>query len=203
MTVLSVLAGFAAAMLTTIAVNLAGPDVLSERGLDRALMLAAVALFSLSAVMLVVALLGYDRLMMPQRFWGTARSPGGPDPLRSWPVARPPSSAGWVLYQHSVRLWRWVMWALVLAGIGTLLMVGAISRICGGDTSGDAIWGRPTLPCSTLPDVSDLLANPGLLEYAEWLGYAEIVGVVLIVLGLIVFAPWLWWRLRPDLGTED
>ena len=180
MTALSVLAGFTAAMLTTVAVNLAGPDVGDDRPGDRAFLLAAVAIFSLSTVVLLVALLAYDRLMMPHRFWGTVRSRGGPNPLRSRTVVRPPSSAGWVLYQHSVKIWQWVIGALGATGIGVLLVIAATARVCGANA-----WRNQPLSC---PNGS---VQP------------EIVGVGVIVLLIAAAALLAWWRMRPELGTED
>jgi hypothetical protein len=186
MMVLSVLAGFMAAMLTTVAVNLAGPDVGANRPGDRALLLAAVGFFSLATVVLVIALLAYDRLMMPQRFWGIVRSRGGTNPLRSGPVARPPSSAGWVLYQHSVKIWQRVILALVLAGMGTVLVIGSTARVCGEkDGYGKSIWPDTSLPCPT--------------ESVDWEMYG--VGVIFV---LILFVGFLAWRnIWPELGTED
>ncbi|MFD8395365.1 hypothetical protein ACFV2N_40765 [Streptomyces sp. NPDC059680] len=43
---------------------------------------------------------------MPERFGGERRGAGGErSRRRSWRVARPPSSAAWVLYQNMMRMW--------------------------------------------------------------------------------------------------
>jgi hypothetical protein len=178
MTVISVVAGFAAAMLTTVAVNLAGPDV--EETLNRLLLLLASLFFAAATGLLILALFAYDQLMMPPRFWSTRRRPRDPDPLRFWPVARPPSSAGWVLYQHAVRIWRLVIFALAVIGVGCVLMMVAALRL------------HPTVPCTEWSRAVSALPWQTRL----WL----VVGVGAIGGGVMLG---LWCLLRPKLGTED
>jgi phosphohistidine phosphatase SixA len=121
MTVLSVLAGFTLAVIGAVLVALPDDTV------PRLLAAGATACFAFAAAMYVCVLLAYDELMMPHRFWRAERkSLSGRGPSSPGPVARPPSSAGIVLYQHMVALWRWAMAALVLSGVGvTLLGVSA------------------------------------------------------------------------------
>jgi hypothetical protein len=193
MTVVGVLAGFTASMLTTVAVSLAGPDV--EQVMDRVLLQVASVLFAAATGLLVLALLAYDRLMMPQRFWLTGRPRARStwcsplkigrrrdvlDPVRCWPVARPPSSAGWVLYQQSLWLWKWVMWALALVGAGCVFMLGATWKSCleGGCTTSKPLLSAPS-------------EEPRL-----YLAVAVLICVAVVV-------GCLGRRLGPDLGTED
>jgi hypothetical protein len=128
MVVLGVLAGFTLAATATVLVTLpdeAAPRVLA--GISAACLL-------LSAGLYVFVLLAYDELMMPARFWRARRfgalrfsalreSLGGRGgPLGRGPVARPPSSAGIVIFQHMVALWRWVIVGLVVSGAGIVLL---------------------------------------------------------------------------------
>jgi hypothetical protein len=127
MTVLAVLAGFSTAVLAATAIELAGNAV--ARPETRLLMLAAIALFFASAVVQIGTLLAYDRLMMPHRFWRTRqpRASRSPGELPTGVVERPPSSAGWVVYQESVRLWRWAVNAFIVAGAGVLVLLAAVA----------------------------------------------------------------------------
>jgi hypothetical protein len=127
MTVLAVLAGFSTAVLAATAIELAGNAV--ARPETRLLMLAAIALFFASAVVQIGTLLAYDRLMMPHRFWRTRQPPAlrSPGNLPTGVVERPPSSAGWVVYQESVRLWRWAVNAFIVAGAGVLVLLAAVA----------------------------------------------------------------------------
>jgi hypothetical protein len=117
MTVLSVLTGFTLAVIAAVLVAL--PDDTAPRVLAA----AATTCFACAAAMYVCILLAYDELMMPHRFWRadrrslTTRTPSHPGG-----VARPPSSAGIVLYQYMVALWRWAMAALVVSGAGVVLL---------------------------------------------------------------------------------
>jgi hypothetical protein len=121
MTVLSVLAGFAASILAQTLFNL--PDGTWER---RTAVAAAIC-FATSIVLLVSALLSYDRLMMPARFWQARFPPRRATPASAFPAWRPPASAAWVLFQHSVRLWRWVVVALGLWAGGIWLLAVALA----------------------------------------------------------------------------
>lgn len=117
------------------------------------------------AALLVAGLLyfatmyAYDSLLMPQRFWGERRPPERRLPaLRGrWLVARPPSSAAWILYQNMMRIWRNLFTAAsVCVGIGiVLLCYGALGlepwpAIGGGAVllllvAGWIRWSRPVL----------------------------------------------------------
>jgi hypothetical protein len=120
-TVLGVLAGFTVALLGSVLVDL--PDQSEQRTIA----LLSCACLATAAILFVGALLAYDQLMMPHRFWRTDRreEPGRQtrDPTDRGPVWRPPSSAGWILYQESIRLWGWVVGALIIAGVATWLLV--------------------------------------------------------------------------------
>jgi hypothetical protein len=65
------------------------------------LLLAALVLF-------LATMYAYDRLLMPDRFWGEQRPrPDAPPQRRGhWLVQRPPSSTAWVLYVNMMRVWR-------------------------------------------------------------------------------------------------
>jgi len=131
MVVVSVLAGFVGAMLGQLLLDL------PEGSVPRSLALLAAVLLALALTVLVGALLGYDRLGMPVRFWSPAPigKSGEPRFLR-----RPPSSSAWVVYQHSVRLWRWVGAALILAALGVAALALSVTSAGGwiawGSTGG-------------------------------------------------------------------
>lgn len=129
MVVLGVLAGFTLAATATILVTL------PPHGTARRLLAGtSVGCLSLSAGIYICVLLAYDELMMPARFWRARRFrthslgalrervAGRPGPLVQGPVVRPPSSAGVVIFQNMVALWRWVIRALILSGAGVLLL---------------------------------------------------------------------------------
>src|SRR5262249_2760287 len=118
----SVLAGFATAILATVLLDV------PKGSPQRTLTFAAAAALALAAVLLVGTLFAYDRLMMPTRFWRTGRLARVSDPLHAWPVWRPPSSAAWLLFQHSVALWRWAGVALGLGALATWLLATAAIR---------------------------------------------------------------------------
>jgi hypothetical protein len=127
MTAVALLGGFA----LTVAVEtvLRVDDVGRHDASAGALTAVAAGLFGIAAILLIGALLAYDRLMMPPRFW-SSRPPGtafrfrwprqdATDPLGAVTAWRPPSSAAWVLYQESIRIWRWfVHSALVVLALG-------------------------------------------------------------------------------------
>lgn len=76
--------------------------------------------FTAAAWLFFSTLLAYDRLLMPQRFWGQELPKERP---QKWPVWRPPSSAVWILYQNMVRIWcRMFIPATILVGIGMLFL---------------------------------------------------------------------------------
>jgi hypothetical protein len=129
MTVVSVLAGFSAAIAVQVLTQL--PD----RGAERWLACAAALLFGVAAVLFVGALVAYDQLMMPTRFWQARlprrsrllrpAAPAGSGPLDANVVRRPPSSAAWVLFQHAVRTWNGVVAALWIALVATIVLAVA------------------------------------------------------------------------------
>jgi phosphohistidine phosphatase SixA len=118
--------------------------------------------FSLAAlgsavVLYLLTLFWYDRLVMPQRFWrhGNSRKHCSPKGY----LARPPSSAVWLLYQNMQRTWRLLFvpacWAAGL-GVGSFV----VARTEPSDVSMLAVisglalallaafwgwWSRPTL----------------------------------------------------------
>ena len=89
-----------------------------------------------------------------------------------------------------------------MTGLGILLIISATQRICGGET-GEEAWTGPTLSCPALPWVFAMLGHPKPIELAPWFEHAEMIGVGLIVLLLIVASVLLWRIMRPELGTED
>jgi phosphohistidine phosphatase SixA len=122
MTVVALLAGFATTIMGGILVQLPTDDT------GKAIAVGAAGGYGVTAAVLVGALLAYDRLMMPARFWPSGRPAETGSPLRTWSVARPPSSIDWVLYQHSVRTWRWVVRALGMAWLATSALIVAGAR---------------------------------------------------------------------------
>lgn len=96
-------------------------ELLGDRGW--AVQLGA-ACFLLAAVLYLATMYAYDTLLMPQRFWGDARTSRSERGRRKrWLVERPPSSAAWVLYQNMMRIWRYrftVASGLMVAGAGFL-----------------------------------------------------------------------------------
>jgi hypothetical protein len=120
MTVVSILAGFATAILGGVLVQLP-----HEHPASRWIALGAVALYATAATVLVCALLANDQLTMPSRFWPAKRARDAPQRAGAFPVARPPSSAVRLLHQHTVRLWRSVVAALLIAASGTVVLVVA------------------------------------------------------------------------------
>jgi hypothetical protein len=120
--VLSVLAGFTLAATAAVLIDLA------EKPVPRALGGAAAACLAVAAATYLCVLLAYDELVMPPRFWHAGAPPATtPGPLDLDVVARPPSSAGLVVYQRMVALWKWVIIALCLSGAAIALL--ALSKV--------------------------------------------------------------------------
>ena len=97
-----VFGGFVTAVLTFVVGQYAttGPKTLywaAVRGISLAALAVAILLY-------LMTLFWYDRLLMPQRFWGILRS--GKEDAVSKVLRRPPSSPLWVLYQNMQRTWR-------------------------------------------------------------------------------------------------
>jgi hypothetical protein len=85
----------------------------------------ASGLLLVALVLYLATMYAYDRLLMPERFWGEQR----PRPTGllhrggGWLVQRPPSSAAWVLYMNMMRVWRGLFTtatACVVAALGLL-----------------------------------------------------------------------------------
>jgi hypothetical protein len=95
----------------------------------------------LAGILYFATMYAYDSLLMPQRFWGERRpqksrssQASGNQPSKSmeatplgsgrgWLVARPPSSAAWILYQNMMRIWRNLSTvASLLVGVGIALL---------------------------------------------------------------------------------
>jgi hypothetical protein len=135
MTSVALLAGFA---LTVAVETVLRTDDLKHDTWGSATTAAAGALFGLAAVLLVGALLAYDELMMPHRYWSSVRGrrrwlrlPRSHrfDGMRRLTVWRPPSSAGWLIYQESMRIWRrfvHLALALLVLGLGFLTAGAAV-----------------------------------------------------------------------------
>jgi hypothetical protein len=85
----------------------------------------AAGLLLAALVLYLATMYAYDRLLMPDRFWGEQR----PRPTGllhrggGWLVQRPPSSAAWVLYVNMMRVWRGLFTtatACVVSALGLL-----------------------------------------------------------------------------------
>jgi hypothetical protein len=82
----------------------------------------------LAALVLYLATMyAYDRLLMPDRFWGERRP--RPDALfqrgAGWLVQRPPSSAAWVLYVNMMRVWRGLFTTATACVVAALAVLSA------------------------------------------------------------------------------
>lgn len=87
----------------------------------------ALVLLALATAAYFVTMFLYDELLMPVRFWPSRRPSGRPLP-RGF-VARPPSSAGWVLYQNMMHVWsNAFIPATLLAGGGAIAVTIALAR---------------------------------------------------------------------------
>jgi hypothetical protein len=82
----------------------------------------------LAALVLYLATMyAYDRLLMPDRFWGEQR-PRPTGLLRrggGWLVQRPPSSAAWVLYVNMMRVWRGLFTTATVCVVAALGLLSA------------------------------------------------------------------------------
>jgi len=145
MTLLSVLAGFTLAVTGQVLIDLpkeTGPRLLAS---------GAAVCFVVAAATYFCTLLAYDQLMMPPRFWrggAPAATPRGP--LGPGVVARPPSSAGIVLFQQMTAVWKWVIGALVITGAGVVLL-GLSKAWTNGAAASLAVVGRPASSRRGLP----------------------------------------------------
>ena len=86
-----------------------------------------VALLTLATAAYFVTMFRYDELLMPVRMWPSPRPSKRPLP-RGF-VARPPSSAGWVLYENMMRIWfNAFVPATLLGGGGAIAVTIALAR---------------------------------------------------------------------------
>ena len=91
------------------------------------LRVVTVALLLAAAGLFFVSLFFYDSLLMPARFWSARAPRAGDRPAPTWLVARPPSSAAWVLYQNMVRIWnRTFVPAVWLVGVALAAFCQAV-----------------------------------------------------------------------------
>ncbi len=89
-------------------------------------LMVAVALLFCAGCLYLRTMYSYDNLLMPDHFWGSGR-PGRRPPR--WLVARPPSSATWVLYQNMMHIWNWQFTpATFSAAFGLLALAYAAGR---------------------------------------------------------------------------
>jgi phosphohistidine phosphatase SixA len=83
-------------------------------------------LLAIATAAYFVTMFKYDELLMPVRFWPSPRSSA--DLPRGF-VARPPSSASWVLYQNMMRVWfNAFIPATLLGGAGAIAITVALAR---------------------------------------------------------------------------
>lgn len=124
------LGGFLTALVTFLAQRFG--DRVDEAGrLEIVFWAGALACVGLGAVLNFAALLEYDRLQMPTRYWGagTPRDEPALRPGRSRVVVRPPASAARVVVECSQRVWaRLVVPSILLLGAGLVLLAGAVAR---------------------------------------------------------------------------
>lgn len=113
--------------------ELAGADQYAATGLAIAVLLLVVA-----AGLFFVTVFAYDKLLMPPELWADGR-PRAATGRRNVAV-RPPSGAGWVLFQEMQRVWRLLFTpAVVLLLAGLLLQAGVLLGPT-LDWSGGAVW---------------------------------------------------------------
>jgi len=87
----------------------------------------AAGLLLAALVLYLATMYAYDRLLMPDRFWGERR----PRPAalgqrgRRWLVQRPPSSTAWVLYVNMMRVWRGLFTTATVCVVAALGLLSA------------------------------------------------------------------------------
>ena len=87
----------------------------------------AAGLLLAALVLYLATMYAYDRLLMPDRFWGERRPPPAA-PFRrggGWLVQRPPSSSAWVLYVNMMRVWRGLFTSATACVVTALGMLSA------------------------------------------------------------------------------
>jgi hypothetical protein len=125
------LAGALTLGLTVILGVLFSKDQFGGLGERRWAVQAAAAILLVAALLYFATMYSYDRLLMPERFWGE-RKPSSRKFRRggNWLVDRPPSSAAWILYQNMMRVWRNLFTsASLLVGAGIVLLGYAALRL--------------------------------------------------------------------------
>ena len=125
------LAGVLTLGLTVILGVLFSKDQFGGLGERRWAVQAAAAILLVAALLYFATMYSYDRLLMPERFWGE-RKPSSRKFRRggNWLVDRPPSSAAWILYQNMMRVWRNLFTlASLLVGAGIVLLGYAALRL--------------------------------------------------------------------------
>jgi hypothetical protein len=86
----------------------------------------AAGLLLASLILYLASMYSYDRLLMPDRFWGERRPRrSGSRRGRRWLVQRPPSSAAWVLYVNMMRVWRGLFTPATACVVAALTMLAA------------------------------------------------------------------------------
>jgi len=191
MEIAKLLSGFIAAGLGFVTSNLA--DAAKVKYLGRFVAVAEVGavLLFLALLLYLTTMCSYDALLMPKRFW--SESAAGSDNRPRWIVARPPSSAFWILYQNMLHVWTWqFMPATYFLVTGFLFM-------------GTAVFARNTshfrisLPVALLVPLTlaVVIIYPYLLRttYALKVGWSSFRKCPLGSKFRFVFGPWL--------GSED
>ena len=104
----------------------------------------------MAVVAFFVTMLRYAELLMPVALWPSAGAKGSPP--RGF-VARPPSSAKWVLYQNMMRVWALAFVpATLLAGAGSVAVAIALAH-----PDGRSAWTAVVLAVAVLVGFTVLL----------------------------------------------
>lgn len=121
MDVAKLLSGFITAGLGFLLASLVDTGRVEALG-DRlwAAYLSAGLLF-VSIGLYLATMYAYDSLLMPHRFWG--ETPRNARRRPSWIVARPPSSAQWILYQNMIRIWSRLFTPATICVLGGLFFL--------------------------------------------------------------------------------
>ena len=89
-----------------------------SRGGDRWAVYVAAVSFLVAIGLYLRTMYAYDALLMPRRYWSGGEA--GRSRAR-WLMARPPSSAAWILYQNMLRVWTYLFTPATAAVITGLL----------------------------------------------------------------------------------
>jgi len=130
MDVAKFLSGFIGAGLSVFTANFVDSAKIHDlAGFVPAIGIGTLFLF-LSLLLYLTTMCCYDSLLMPRRFW--SESSAGTENRPRWIVARPPSSASWILYQNMLHVWQWqfipatFFLVIGLFIIGTVIFVHAL-----------------------------------------------------------------------------